>query len=70
MTQEEKRVQCLERRMQFLEVRTRKGTDKRLSYDCEELLALRWAVWKLRTPAVGPKAVRLPICQEDLYGRV
>jgi cytochrome c len=64
MTQEEKRVSCLERRMKFLEHRTTNGKNKQLSYDCEELLALRWAIWKLKEGS--RPAVRLPIRQEDM----
>lgn len=64
MTQDEKRVCCLERRMKFLALRTTNGKNKQLSYDCEELLALRWAVWKLRD--VFRPVVRLPIRQEDI----
>lgn len=63
MTQDEKRIRCLRRRMDFLVVRTDGGKNKSLSYDCEELLALKWAIFRL-SPV--KKAVRLPIRSEDI----
>lgn len=67
MNQEEKRIRCLERRMKFLEARTNHGKKKALSYDCSELSALRWAIWKLRSELdIVPEKLSLPIHSEDI----
>jgi hypothetical protein len=44
MRNEEKRIRCLERRMKFLLNRTDNGKNRALSYDCEEVSALKWAI--------------------------
>jgi len=44
MSLAEKRLRCLERRMEFLKNRTDNGRNKNLSYDCEEMHALAWAI--------------------------
>jgi hypothetical protein len=49
--------------MEFLAVRTENGKNKNLSYDCEELLALKWAIFMLS--AVKKPPFRLPIRSED-----
>lgn len=66
MKSEERRVKCLERRMNFLLQRTDNGTNRTLSYDCEEIYALKWAIGILRAMMAKPEAPRLPIRSEDI----
>ncbi len=44
----EKRLRFLERRMKFLETRTDHGRNKTLSYDCEEMNAIKWVLTIVR----------------------
>lgn len=55
--------------MKFLLARTDNGRNRELSYDCEEIYALNWAIGVLRAilaKTEAPVAPRLPIRAEDV----
>lgn len=58
MTFDEKRLSCLERRMRFLKIRTDNGTNRNLSYDCQEMSALNWAIRVIRRYVLTSESYR------------
>ena len=44
MTKDRERLSSLIRRMNHLALRTEEGRNRELSYDCQEMFALRWAI--------------------------
>ena len=60
MKPEEKRIKCLKRRLKFLLLRTDNGTNKLLSYDCEEIIALKWVIGIAEAMITTPEVASPP----------